>query len=121
MKGKDKNWGVPATARDIKFEFTTKAGEAITLDILAKEGDDIEELATYINGQTDKISASVDQDESVAGFVAEPHIEGNLNISGALATEVGLSGGPGQLTTVRDIDVTTAGGAQMGGDCRFGA
>ncbi|MBU2898510.1 flagellin [Vibrio hepatarius] len=111
-KGKNKDWGVPATARDIKFEFTTKDGEAITLDVLAKEGDDIEELATYINGQTDKISASVDQDGRLQVFVAEPHIEGNLNISGGLATEVGLNGGPGELTTVRNIDVTTAGGAQ---------
>ncbi len=63
-QGKGKDWGVPATAKDLKFEFTTKDGEAITLDIIAKEGDDIEELATYINGQTDKLKASVDQDAS---------------------------------------------------------
>ncbi|MFA0519826.1 flagellin hook IN motif-containing protein, partial [Vibrio sp. 10N.222.55.E8] len=47
---KDKSWEVPPKASDIKFEFTTKAGEDIVLDINAKAGDDIEELATYING-----------------------------------------------------------------------
>lgn len=111
-KGKDKDWGVPATARDLKFEFTTKDGEAVTLDILAKEGDDIEELATYINGQTDKLKASVDQDGRLQIFAAEPNLEGNMNISGGLATEIGLNGGPGVQTTVQSIDVNTVGGAQ---------
>ncbi|KGY11673.1 flagellin [Vibrio tubiashii] len=111
-KAKDKDWGVPTGANDLKFEFTTKDGEAITLDILAKEGDDIEELATYINGQTDKFKASVDQDGRLQLFAAEPNLEGNLNISGGLASELGLAGGPGVATTVQNIDVRTAGGAQ---------
>ncbi len=54
--------GVPPTARDLKLEFTKKDGEAVVLDIMAKDGDDIEELATYINGQTDLFKASVDQE-----------------------------------------------------------
>ncbi len=85
--------GVAPTAADLKFEFTTKSGEAVTVDIIAKEGDDIEQLATYINGQTDKFKASVDQDGKLQVFVAEPNIEGNFNISGGLATELGLNGG----------------------------
>jgi flagellin len=109
-KGKD--WGVPATASDLKFEFTTKSGEAVTLDILAKQGDDIEEVATYINGQTDKLTASVDQDGRLQIFVAEPDLQGDVAISGGLAGELGLSGGPGIQTTVQNIDVNTVGGAQ---------
>lgn len=109
---KDKEWGVPAAAKDLKFEFTTKAGEAITIDVLAKDGDDIEELATYINGQTDKLTASVDQDGKLQLFAAEPDLQGNLNISGGLATELGLNGGPGVASTVQDIDVRDVGGAQ---------
>ncbi|MCG9649811.1 flagellin [Vibrio brasiliensis] len=111
-KAKDKDWGVPTAAKDLKFEFTTKDGEAITLDIIAKEGDDIEELATYINGQTDKFKASVDQDGRLQIFAAEPNLEGNLNISGGLASELGLNGGPGVQTTVQNIDVRSVGGAQ---------
>ncbi|NRB67825.1 MAG: flagellin [Vibrio sp.] len=109
---KDKDWGVPPTAKDLKFEFTTKDGEAMTLDIIAKDGDDIEELATYINGQTDKLKASVDEEGKLQIFAAEPNLEGNLNISGGLATELGLNGGPGLNTTVQSIDVNTVGGAQ---------
>ncbi|WP_047049700.1 flagellin [Vibrio mexicanus] len=111
-QGKNKDWGVAPTAADLKFEFTTKSGEAVTVDIIAKEGDDIEQLATYINGQTDKFKASVDQDGKLQVFVAEPNIEGNFNISGGLASELGLNGGPGVATTVKDIDVRSVGGAQ---------
>ncbi|HDZ3705020.1 TPA: flagellin [Vibrio cholerae] len=109
---KTKVWGVPPTARDLKFEFTKKDGEAMVLDIMAKDGDDIEELATYINGQTDLFKASVDQEGKLQIFVAEPNIEGNFNISGGLATELGLNGGPGVKTTVQDIDITSVGGSQ---------
>ncbi|MEN2701926.1 flagellin [Vibrio cholerae] len=109
---KTKEWGVPPTARDLKFEFTKKDGEAVVLDIMAKDGDDIEELATYINGQTDLFKASVDQEGKLQIFVAEPNIEGNFNISGGLATELGLNGGPGMKTTVQDIDITSVGGSQ---------
>ncbi len=111
-QGKDKDWGVPAAAKDLKFEFTTKDGEAVTIDILAKEGDDIEELATYINGQTDLLNASVDQDGKLQVFAAEPNLSGNLAISGALSGELGLNGGPGVQTTVQSIDVRDVGGAQ---------
>ncbi|EOX3488804.1 flagellin [Vibrio cholerae] len=109
---KTKEWGVPPTARDLKFEFTKKDGEAVVLDIMAKDGDDIEELATYINGQTDLFKASVDQEGKLQIFVAEPNIEGNFNISGGLATELGLNGGPGVKTTVQDIDITSVGSSQ---------
>ncbi|MBW5431507.1 MULTISPECIES: flagellin [Vibrio] len=109
---KTKEWGVPPTARDLKFEFTKKDGEAVVLDIMAKNGDDIEELATYINGQTDLFKASVDQEGKLQIFVAEPNIEGNFNISGGLATELSLNGGPGVKTTVQDIDITSVGGSQ---------
>ncbi|HGF7190106.1 TPA: flagellin [Vibrio cholerae] len=109
---KTKEWGVPPTARDLKFEFTKKDGEAVVLDIMAKDGDDIEELATYINGQTDLFKASVDQEGKLQIFVAEPNVQGNFNISGGLATELGLNGGPGVKTTVQDIDITSVGGSQ---------
>lgn len=111
-QGKGKDWGVPANATDLKLDFTTKDGEAVTIDILAKQGDDIEELATYINGQTDLLNASVDQDGKLQIFAAEPNLEGNMNISGGLAGELGLTGGPGAQTTVQSIDVRDVGGAQ---------
>ncbi|MBY8157399.1 flagellin [Vibrio fluvialis] len=111
-QGKDKNWGVPDNARDLKFEFTGKDGEPVSLNINAKAGDDIEELATYINGQTDIFKASVDQDGKLQIFVAQPQLAEDLSISGGLASLLGLSTDNGKYTTVQDIDVTTVGGSQ---------
>ncbi|MCG6365596.1 flagellin [Vibrio fluvialis] len=111
-QGKDKNWGVPDNARDLKFEFTGKDGEPVSLNINAKAGDDIEELATYINGQTDIFKASVDQDGKLQIFVAQPQMAEDLSISGGLASQLGLSTDNGKYTTVQDIDVTTVGGSQ---------
>ncbi len=110
--GKDHDWGVPAQANDLKLAFTTPEGEEQTINISAKAGDDIEELATYINGQNDTVKASVDDDGKLQLFIAQPNIQGELNISGGLATELGLSGGLGKQDTVQDIDVTTVGGSQ---------
>ncbi|MDC0611928.1 flagellin [Vibrio sp.] len=111
-QGKNKDWGVPPNASDLKFEYTNGAGEQKTIDILAKPGDDIEEVATYINGQNDDIKASVDDDGKLQLFVAQPNIQGNLSISGGLASELGLNGGPGMKSTVQDIDITSVGGSQ---------
>lgn len=111
-QGKGKDWGVPPTARDLKFEFTDGKGEPQTIDILTKPGDDIEEVATYINGQNDVVKASVDQEGKLQLFVAQPDIQGNLSISGGLSSELGLNGGPGRPDTVQDIDITSVGGSQ---------
>lgn len=35
---KDKSWEVPLEAKDLKFEFKTKAGEEVAIDISAKAG-----------------------------------------------------------------------------------
>ena len=86
LNAKDMNWSVPEPGKnDIKFEFKTKDGEDVVVDLKAKKGDDIEELATYINGQTDKLEASVDAGR-LQIFAAGPNLQGDLTISGALAT-----------------------------------
>ncbi|MDA0126959.1 flagellin [Vibrio sp. MarTm2] len=111
-QGKGKDWGVPANARDLKLEFTGKDGDPVSIDILAKDGDDIEELATYINGQTDLVKASVDEEGKLQLFASQAELKSDLSISGGLAGELGLNGGPGVQTTVQSIDVRSVGGAQ---------
>ncbi len=110
--GKTKDWGVQPQARDLKFEFVGKDGEPVSVDILAKEGDDIEEVATYINGQTDIFKASVDQDGKLQIFIAQPDLAQDFSISGGLAGELGLNTESGKYVTVQDIDVTSVGGSQ---------
>ncbi|MGR5176160.1 flagellin [Vibrio parahaemolyticus] len=109
--GKDKDWAVAPDTNNLKFEFVTKSGEEIAIDIFAKAGDDIEQLATYINGQSDLVSASVGDSGELQIFVAEPDLEGDMSISGNLASELGLNN-EGVATTVQDIDMTTVSGSQ---------
>jgi flagellin len=108
--GKDKDWTVQAGANDLAITLTDTDGQQQTININAKEGDDIEELATYINGQTDMVKASVDQDGQLQVFAGTDKVEGAVSFGGGLAGE--LSMGQGQAVTVDTIDVTSVGGAQ---------
>ncbi|MDA0146963.1 MULTISPECIES: flagellin [Vibrio] len=110
--GKDKTWGVEAAKNDLTIDFTTKSGEVVNLAVQAKIGDDIEELATYLNGQTQLLNASVDEEGKLQIFAAEPNLQGNITFGGNLASELGLTSGPGVASSVQSIDVTSVGGAQ---------
>ncbi|KGY11672.1 flagellin [Vibrio tubiashii] len=108
--GQDKDWVVQAGANDLTIDLTDKFGQAQNISITAKEGDDIEQLATYINGQTDMITASVDQDGKLQLFTDNNQVEGTATFGGSLAGE--LSIGAAEAKTVNTMDVTTVGGAQ---------
>ncbi len=112
--GKDADWRVGTTNDKLDISFTTKSGDAVTINIVAKQGDDIEQLATYINGQSDKISASVGDDGELQLFVAEPDIDLNqtVTIAGSLATDLDLQTASAAQSTVQDIDMTTVAGSQ---------
>ena len=108
--GKDKNWTVQAGSNDLSITLTAKGGEEETINISAKAGDDIEELATYINGQTDMVKASVNEDGQLQVFAGTNKVEGEVSFGGGLAGELGMQ--DGQAVTVDTIDVTSVGGAQ---------
>lgn len=110
-ESKDKNWGVQSGANDLTMSFTDKAGQEQTISISAKTGDDIEELATYINGQTDAVKASVSEDGKLQVFAGTDKLDGEVAFGGSLAGELGL-GSEGKAVTVNSIDVTSVGGAQ---------
>ncbi|MCG9649527.1 flagellin [Vibrio brasiliensis] len=107
---KDKDWTVQAGANDLAITLTEKDGAEQTINISAKAGDDIEELATYINGQTDMVKASVNEDGQLQVFAGNNKVEGAVSFAGGLAGE--LSMGEGKAVTVDTIDVTSVGGAQ---------
>ncbi|WP_104034712.1 flagellin [Vibrio jasicida] len=105
------DWQVKDGANDLSMSFTNRFGETETIQINAKAGDDIEELATYINGQTDKVMASVNEEGQLQLFMAGEETSGTLSFSGDLASELGL-----QLKgydAVDNIDITSVGGAQQ--------
>ncbi|HFQ5335065.1 TPA: flagellin [Vibrio vulnificus] len=105
------DWQVKEGANALSMSFTNRFGETETIQINAKAGDDIEELATYINGQTDKVTASVNEEGQLQLFMAGEETSGALSFSGDLASELGL-----QLKgydAVDNIDITSVGGAQQ--------
>ncbi|MBY7993937.1 flagellin [Vibrio fluvialis] len=108
---KDKDWSVQSGANDLTITLNDKFGGEKTIEINAKAGDDIEELATYINGQTDMVKASVDEDGKLQLFTDNNKVDSNASFGGSLAGELGMQEGKG--ITVDTIDVTSVGGAQQ--------
>ncbi|MCA0934611.1 flagellin [Vibrio alginolyticus] len=111
-KGKaGSDWQVSSNANQFTMSFTNRLGETEQIRINAKAGDDIEELATYINGQTDKVSASVNEKGQLQIFMAGQETSGTIAFSGELANELGM--GLQEYQAVNNIDITSVGGAQQ--------
>ncbi|OOE99093.1 flagellin [Salinivibrio sp. IB643] len=105
--GKSAGWTATAGAT-MAINITNADGTSTSINVTAKGGDDIEEIATYINGQADdKLSASVTENgelQIVTGAGSD------ATFSGALATS--LSMGTKVDETIKDVDVSSMGGAQ---------
>ncbi|EQB8916950.1 flagellin [Vibrio fluvialis] len=109
QEGKAADWTV-GDAKDLTLNYTDKQGEARELTITAKKGDDLEEVATYINGQSDDVKASVGEDGKLQLFASSQKVTGDVTIGGDLGSEIGF--GAAQEVTVKDIDVTSVAGSQ---------
>ncbi|HCM1313130.1 TPA: flagellin [Vibrio parahaemolyticus] len=107
----DSDWQVKENANDLTMSFTNRSGETEKIQINAKAGDDIEELATYINGQTDKVTASVNEKGQLQIFMAGEDTAGTILFSGDLASELGMS--LKGYDAVNNLNITTVGGAQQ--------
>ncbi|WP_122053824.1 flagellin [Vibrio sp. Evd11] len=107
-EGKDASWRV-AAGSDLTIKYNDKFGEAQELSISAKEGNDIEELATYINGQSQDVKASVGEGGKLQLFASSQKVDGDVEFGGSLAGELGI--GAAKDVTVNDIDVTSVAGA----------
>ncbi|MEZ8943027.1 flagellin [Vibrio sp. 10N.247.311.12] len=104
------SWEVKSNQNDMTMSFTDRFGQPQEITINAKAGDDIEELATYINGQTDLLSASVNDDGQLQIYMSGEDTAGTISFSGSLASELSMSAG--YYESVDDINVTDVGGAQ---------
>ena len=104
------SWEVKSNQNDMTMSFTDRFGQPQQITINAKAGDDIEELATYINGQTDLVSASVNDDGQLQIYMSGEDTAGTISFSGSLASELSMSAG--YYESVNDINVTDVGGAQ---------
>ncbi|MBA5763468.1 flagellin [Vibrio sp. 404] len=105
------SWTVEAGTDALDITVKDKiTGADQTINIVAKEGDDIEELATYINGQTDMVTASVSDDGKLQMFTDNNRVDGAATFAGSLATDLNI--GTAKAVTVDTMDVTSVAGAQ---------
>ncbi|NOI92612.1 flagellin [Vibrio splendidus] len=104
------SWAVKSNQNGMTMSFTDRFGQPQEITIKAKAGDDIEELATYINGQTDQVSASVNDEGQLQIYMSGEDTAGTISFSGSLASELSMSAG--YYESVDDINVTDVGGAQ---------
>ncbi|MDD9196132.1 flagellin [Aliivibrio sp. S3MY1] len=109
-EGRDINWTVGKENTQFNVTYNDKNGNPQEINISAKAGDDIEELATYINGQTNELSASVTEDGVLQVFMSGETISSPLEFNGSLANELKMGGESDD--TVASMDLTTVGGAQ---------
>ncbi len=106
----NQGWTVPSGKQTLTMSFNDKSGQAQTITIEAKVGDDIEELATYINGQNDSVQASVDEHGQLQLFTAADLVSSAVTFGGSLSAELAIGGAV--FDTVNDLDLTTVGGSQ---------
>lgn len=110
-EGKSSDWAVSEGSTDFTLSYTDNDGEAQELTINAKAGDDIEQLATYINGQSADIKASVGEEGKLQLFASSQQVQGDVTVGGSLGSEIGF--GAAQDVTVADVDVTSVAGSQL--------
>lgn len=106
----DSNWQVTQGSHKLVMQYTNAQGQQESINITAKIGDDIEQLATYINGQTDKVSASVNEEGQLQLFMAGEQTSGTISFSGNLANQLNLS--LSGYEAVDNLDISKVGGAQ---------
>ncbi|MCH5141993.1 hypothetical protein JMU72_14410, partial [Mammaliicoccus sciuri] len=82
-----------------------------TESIGLKLGDRIEQVATYINAQQSIVNASVTENNELQFFASTMKAPEGVVLEGSLADELDVSAG--QLVTMDDIDMSTAGKAQL--------
>ncbi|OAN18623.1 flagellin B [Photobacterium jeanii] len=102
-KGVASDWTIP-TGKGLNVEVNGK-----TVDVNVKAGDDIEELATKINGAVEGVNASVGEDGKIQVIA---NTDTALKFTGDLAQSVGLNSATGVDTSIQDVDISTVAGAQ---------
>ncbi|EJG0785183.1 flagellin [Vibrio parahaemolyticus] len=107
----DKDWRVTRDNQQFAFEYQDNEGQAQSKVLILKVGDNLEEVATYINAQQSVADASVTQDHQLQFFTSTLNAPEGITWKGNFADEMDI--GSGELVTVDDLDMSTVGGAQL--------
>lgn len=101
---------VVTTSTNLSLHYTNKHGEATSITLQTKQGDHLENVATYITAQTDDVQAFVGEDGKLQIFASTHKVKGEITIGGNLGTEVGFVAA--RDVTIENSDLTSTGGAQ---------
>ncbi|HCG7194329.1 flagellin [Vibrio parahaemolyticus] len=107
----DKDWRVTRDNQQFAFEYQDNEGQAQSKVLTLKVGDNLEEVATYINALQSVVDASVTQDHQLQFFTSTLNAPEGITWKGNFADEMDI--GSGELVTVDDLDMSTVGGAQL--------
>ncbi len=107
----DKAWRVTRDNQQFAFEYQDNEGQTQSKALTLKVGDNLEEVATYINAQQSVVDASVTQDHQLQFFTSTLNAPEGVTWKGNFADEMDI--GSGELVTVDDLDMSTVGGAQL--------
>ncbi|WP_407505458.1 flagellin [Vibrio parahaemolyticus] len=107
----DKDWRVTRDNQQFAFEYRDNEGQAHSKVLTLKVGDNLEEVATYINAQQSVVDASVTQDHQLQFFTSTLNAPEGITWKGNFADEMDI--GSGELVTVDDLEMSTVGGAQL--------
>ncbi|EJG1884367.1 flagellin [Vibrio parahaemolyticus] len=107
----DKDWRVTRDNQQFAFEYQDNEDQAQSKVLTLKVGDNLEEVATYINAQQSVVDASVTQDHQLQFFTSTLNAPEGITWKGNFADEMDI--GSGELVTVDDLDMSTVGGAQL--------
>ncbi|ELA9292157.1 flagellin [Vibrio parahaemolyticus] len=107
----DKDWRVTRDNQQFAFEYQDNEGQAQSKALTLKVGDNLEEVATYINAQQSVVDASVTQDHQLQFFTSTLNAPEGVTWKGNFADEMDIDSG--ELVTVDDLDMSTVGGAQL--------
>lgn len=107
----DKDWRVTRDNQQFAFEYQDNEGQTQSKALTLKVGDNLEEVATYINAQQSVVDASETQDHQLQFFTSTLNAPEGITWKGNFADEMDI--GSGELVTVDDLDMSTVGGAQL--------
>ncbi|TOF17211.1 flagellin [Vibrio parahaemolyticus] len=107
----DKDWRVTRDNQQFAFGYQDNEGQAQSKALTLKVGDNLEEVATYINAQQSVVDASVTQDHQLQFFTSTLNAPEGVTWKGNFVDEMDI--GSGELVTVDDLDMSTVGGAQL--------
>lgn len=105
------DWKVPEERLSLNLHYEDSQGDKYSQEVILKPGDDIHEVATFINGQQEVVKASVTEDRQLqlfSGILTAPE---GVVVSGSLSER--LDFGSGESLTLDDMEVSTVGQSQL--------